>query len=392
MIKVPRFQHLGESLSGGQIARLRWIWLAALTMTIMLAALFFDAEPPVAAVTATLLFGIVANLLAMRRPAAITAPLILDVVLLGALLGVFGALANPFAALLPAPAFVGAISIDPRSARPVAAVVIVVTSLLVFTGGSIVTATWLTICAMAGLAALTGRISEVVAKARRDAVTALAQERVANATGLAFAAAAHEIASPLATIRIAAAELARDAGDRAETREDALLIGREALRCGAILDAVRGPPTVEDPLLISEIVARAASPHHDRGIGLRIRSDGTGPEPRIDHPEDAILGLRNIIQNAVDFARSDVDVEIRWTAEAIEMAVSDDGDGFAADILAGSPPEPGRPRPRGGPGTGSGLALGRALLARGGGVIALDPAPPTGARVRVTWGRTAEHG
>ena len=143
---------------------------------------------------------------------------------------------------------------------------------------------------------------------------------------------------------------------------------------------------------ISEVAGRAAAPHRDRGIEIRIRSEGTGSEPRVDHSEDAILGLRNIIQNAVDFARSDVGIGIRWTVESVEVTVSDDGDGFDDELLAGSTPEPGRPRPRGGPGSGNGLALARALLARGGGVMELDSASPIGARVRISWRRTAEHG
>jgi two-component system sensor histidine kinase RegB len=127
-------------------------------------------------------------------------------------------------------------------------------------------------------------------------------------------------------------------------------------------------------------------------VDVRILSRGVGREPRIGPAGDVALGLRNIIQNAVDFADAEVIIEASWTAERIEVTISDDGDGFDGDILDGTRPGPGRPRARGGPGTGSGVALARALLASGGGAMELGNAAPKGARVRVTWARTAEHG
>ena len=389
MIRVPSDASFEDGLSGRDIARLRWIWLAILAAGCALAILVFDADLPAGTVFALMLVGLAVNALAARHASAVMAPLLLDVVLIGVLLAVSGGLASPLAALLPAPAFVGALSSDPRSAGRVAALTVVVAGLLAFAGGP---GAWPAVCAMAALAALAGRRTEMASQARREAVGALEQDRATNANGIAFAAAAHEIASPLSTIRIAAAELARDLEDRPEARADARLIEREALRCGAILDAARGSGGSREPKPISEIVELAAEPHRDRGVDIRILSRGVGREPRVGPAGDVALGLRNIIQNAVDFADTEVTVEASWTAEGIEVTVSDDGDGFDDDVLEGARPGPGRPRARGGPGTGSGVALARALLARSGGVIELGNATPKGARVRVTWARTAEHG
>ena len=389
MIRSQSDASFDEGLSGRDIARLRWTLLAILAAGCALAILVFDAGLPAGTVIAVVVVGLAANALAARHASAITPPLLLDVVLIGVLLAMSGGLASTLAALLPVPAFVGALSTDPRSAGRVAALTVVVATLLAFTGGP---GAWPAVCAMAALAALAGRRARMASQARREAVGALEQDRAANANGIAFAAAAHEISSPLSTIRIAAAELARNLEDRPEARADARLIEREALRCGAILDAMRGSGGSREPKPISEIVELAAEPHRDRGVDIRILSRGVGREPRVGPAGDVALGLRNIIQNAVDFADSEVTVEASWTAEGIEVTISDDGDGFDGDVLEGARPGPGRPRARGGPGTGRGVALARALLARSDGVIELENAAPRGARVRVAWVRTAEHG
>ena len=48
---------------------------------------------------------------------------------------------------------------------------------------------------------------------------------------------------------------------------------------------------------------------------------------------ELIHGLRNVIQNAVDFAASTVWVDIDVNAGALRISVGDDGPGFSPDIL-----------------------------------------------------------
>ncbi len=392
MIGLPQFRAPEAGLTGGEIARYRWIWLGVLSAAAA-AALVPPGGGPAFPAAAVICAGLVANALASRRPSAVAAPLVLDVALLGALLALAGRPADPLAALLAAPAFIGALSVAPRSAVPVAAAAAAAAGVLVAVpDGAFRPVAWLAVCAMAGLAAMTGARADRAADARRDAERALAEAGASDAAGLAFAAAAHEIATPVSTIRVAAADLARDLADRPEALADALLIEREARRCGEILAEARGSREAGEPMTLSAIVDRASAPHRGRGIAIRVGSLGTPPEPSVRHARDAILGLRNVIQNAVDFARREVRIEIAWTADGAEVTVRDDGAGFPADILAGSPPGPGRSRPRGGPGTGNGLALARALLARGGGAMELGSGTPGGALVRIVWDRPGGHG
>ena len=62
------------------------------------------------------------------------------------------------------------------------------------------------------------------------------------------------------------------------------------------------------------------------------------PDDRAAEPVGArnpaiLYGLGNLLENAVDFAHERVDVVARWDDETIEVAISDDGPGFAPDIL-----------------------------------------------------------
>jgi two-component system sensor histidine kinase RegB len=50
------------------------------------------------------------------------------------------------------------------------------------------------------------------------------------------------------------------------------------------------------------------------------------------HPE-IVHGLRNLIQNAVDFARTTVFVHAMWTDDVIRVMVRDDGVGFPPELM-----------------------------------------------------------
>ena len=59
----------------------------------------------------------------------------------------------------------------------------------------------------------------------------------------------------------------------------------------------------------------------------------TRRQPLILRTPEIIHGLRNLIQNAVDFAHSAVWVEARWSSAEIALTITDDGPGFPATVL-----------------------------------------------------------
>jgi len=119
-----------------------------------------------------------------------------------------------------------------------------------------------------------------------------------------------------------------------------------------------------------------------------------------------IHGLRNLIQNAVDFARGNVWIESRWSETHISLRIMDDGRGYPQHVLArigepfmrrrGPASDPRRP---GYEGMGLGLFIAKTLLERSGADLSFANATDaqkdgagghpdrTGAVIEVTWPR-----
>jgi two-component system sensor histidine kinase RegB len=159
---------------------------------------------------------------------------------------------------------------------------------------------------------------------------------------------------------------------------------------------------------VPAVVREAAEPHLDRGKALHVAEGPVSGDPRQPviqrHPE-VIHGLRNLIQNAVDFARANVWVDILWTADSLRISVADDGPGYPSHLLGriGDPfIRPRRDEDRGDrpayEGMGLGLFIAKTLLERTGArltfgngadqFLAPDERPERcGAIVDVTWPR-----
>ena len=211
---------------------------------------------------------------------------------------------------------------------------------------------------------------------------ALAREQQLSALGGVVAAAAHELGTPLATIKLAATELVEELADRPHLQEDArwsaprpTAAPRSCGRWGRAARRTRWSATRP----FSSVVEEAAAPHADRGIRIITRIEGApledGPEvqPLVARRPEIIQGLRNLVQNAVDFARSTVWIDLDWSETELRVAIGDDGRGYPPDLIG----RIGEPfvRRRAGP-------AGRAAGLRGHGARALHRQDPARAQRR----------
>jgi two-component system sensor histidine kinase RegB len=241
---------------------------------------------------------------------------------------------------------------------------------------------------------------------------ALAREQKLTDLGGVVAAAAHELGTPLATIKLVSSELIEELEGRADLQEDARLIRAQADRCRDILRGM-GRAGKDDRHLrhapLGALLREAAEPHAGRGKELVFSLDPLAGaderQPNVQRRPEVIHGLRNLIQNAVDFARARVWIDATWDAALVQVRISDDGGGYPPDVLGriGDPFVRGR---RGlsetgeDEGMGLGLFIAKTLLERSGAELAFangthpflttGEAPDrSGAIVTVSWPRPA---
>jgi two-component system sensor histidine kinase RegB len=210
-------------------------------------------------------------------------------------------------------------------------------------------------------------------------------ERLASLTTLA-AGAAHELATPLGTILIAARELERAAADPGvppAVVEDVRLIAEQVSRCRTILDQMSGradesvaePPELVDPVRAACDAVALLPAGRDR---VRVRPDTGVPAVRLPRL-GLVRVLVSIIKNGLESGgdQQDVVVDISAAGRGVRLSVIDTGDGMAPDILAraGEPFFTTKPP---GQGFGLGLFLARTFAERWGGRFDLCSSPGQG--------------
>ena len=166
---------------------------------------------------------------------------------------------------------------------------------------------------------------------------ALAREQQLSALGGVVAAAAHELGTPLATIKLTATELVDELAGQPALQEDAALVRDQADRCTEILRAM-GPQGKQDALVrfapFSSVVEEAAAPHAHRGIEVVTRVEGPmRSQPSMARSPEIVQGLRNLVQNAVDFAATTVWIDLDWDASELRLRIGDDGPGYPPELI-----------------------------------------------------------
>jgi two-component system sensor histidine kinase RegB len=285
--------------------------------------------------------------------------LLFDVSQLAVLLALTGGLNNPFALLILVPVTISAGALELRTTILLGLVAIALVSIvwvynlpLRFADGSVLQVPavfeygfWLSIVIGIMFLALYSRRVATEIRSMSDALLAtqmaLAREQKLTDLGGVVAAAAHELGTPLATIKLASTELAEELADRPDLREDAELIRAQADRCRDILRSM-GRAGKDDLHLrqapLGAVLREAAEPHLERGksVAFDVFPGVTGSErqPTILRRPEVIHGLRNLVQNAVDFARAQVWIDATWTDAVISVRIIDDGAGYPASVLS----------------------------------------------------------
>ena len=328
--------------------------------------------------------------------------ILFDLFQLAFLLFLTGGLNNPFSFLLVAPVVVSAAALKKKSTIIIGSAAVLIVTLLSYffvpletLSGKTLTipdiflfGNWVAISTgIVFLAFYSNRVTSEL-NTMSDALfatqAALSREQKLTDLGGVVAAAAHELGTPLATIKLTSSELIEELKNFPELHDDAMLIRDQADRCGNILNGMGGAGKDDLQMhqtLLAEIIREAAEPHSQRGVTIETKiSDGHKggiDEPYIIRRPEIIHGLRNMIQNAVDFATSKVWVESSWTKESITITISDDGYGYPPNLLGrlGDPflgAKIGKENRQGYEGMGLGLFIAKTLLERTGAKISFS--------------------
>lgn len=283
---------------------------------------------------------------------------VFDLLQLSFLLFLTGGLHNPFALLLLGPVTVSAAIMSLRSTVVLGVLALIIVTVLaqyhlplrteegfilrvpsVFVFGN-----WVAfVIALLFLSAYSWKTTNemhTMSDALQATYLALSREQKLTDLGGVVAAAAHELGTPLATIKLASAELIEELADRPDLAEDARLIRQQADRCRDILRSM-GRAGKDDLHLrkapLSTVLEEAAEPHLDRGKFITFEYNGQeglrDVQPEILRRPEIIHGIRNLVQNAVDFSEQNVWVECEWADDRISVRIVDDGNGFPAHLI-----------------------------------------------------------
>jgi two-component system sensor histidine kinase RegB len=403
----------GNRLRLNTLIRLRWLAIFGQSAAVLIVAYGFNFPLPV-----SLCFVLIAAaawlnvVLALRFPAAhrlsavpALSILMFDAMQLAGLLYLTGGLTNPFSVLMAVPVVISATSLPVRFTALIGGFVVVAATLLMFyhlplpwfPGSELampfiyVFGMWLAVVASISFTGIYAwRVAEE-ARMLADALNAtelvLQREQHLSAIDGLAAAAAHELGTPLATIALVSREMEKALGNDPRYREDVALLRTQSERCREILKRLNSLSSeVDTPLMrlpLSSMIEEVVAPHRDFGIKITVEAPKqAGAEPVGQRKPGVIYGLGNLVENAVDFAKSNV-----------SLTITDDGPGFLADVIdrIGEPYMSTRQGTEPGGGLGLGLFIAKTLLERSGATIRFRNSSEQGegAVVEISWSRAA---
>jgi two-component system sensor histidine kinase RegB len=406
-----------DRISLRRLVLIRWIAIAGQAVTLLVVHYGFDFRLPVFSALIVVGCSAVLNLIIADHRAATRLGereagffLGFDLFQLGLLLYLTGGLQNPFSILILAPVTVAATVLSLRPVIALAVFGVAVITLLArwhlplpWQGDApafppeLVLGLWTAlVLATVFNGSYTWSVAQE-ARRLRDAVAAtqlaLAREQRVSAVGALAAAAAHELGSPLATIAVCAKELVHELPADSPHRDDAQLLLSQSDRCRQILARLTRHPEADGAspyshLPISALVEAAGESYHPR-IRLIFATTGQPPdaEPLVRRSAEIMHGLNNLIQNAVQFAQSEVSVTTDWDQTNVSVEVADDGPGFPAHLL-GRLGEPYLSTRAGDSNhMGLGIFIAQSLLERSGAELTFDNLAEGGAHVVISWNR-----
>ncbi|MHB1214275.1 MAG: ATP-binding protein [Thiobacillus sp.] len=328
------------------------------------------------------------------------AHLLADLTAFAVLVFFSGGATNPFVSLMLVPVIIAAISLRPPWVWLLAAVAGSYYALLLFyyqplaiadpvaAYGMHLGGMWFNFLISAGLIAFFVTRMHAALRARDRELSTLREKQLRDerivALGTQAALAAHELATPLATIQTTAHDLAGEFANDPDIGADCRLLEKQAQACKRILSQLaaraQDTPHAAQPLdaWLATLIERWQVLRPDAHITPTLPSDRRA----FISPDGLEQAIQNVLNNAADASPDAVEFGAMTNDDALLIDIADRGPGFTPEqkAQAGHVLFTGKP----GRGWGVGLALTHATLERLGGTLTLTERAGGGTRVRIT--------
>ncbi|MGA8558276.1 MAG: ActS/PrrB/RegB family redox-sensitive histidine kinase [Pseudolabrys sp.] len=409
------------------LVRLRWLAIIGQSTAVLVVYYGLDFDLPIYACIAAIILAAWLNVALRLRfhmtqrlePDRAAWLLAFDIAELAVLLFLTGGLQNPFAFLFLGPVLLSATALPPRFTLMLGGFAVACATVLVFVHYPLpwdsedplqlppiyMMGVWMCILLAIGFIGVYAWQITEESRQLSDALAAtelvLAREQhLSQLDGLA-AAAAHELGTPLSTISVIARELERAIAADAPHGDDVRLLREQAKRCRDILAKLTelsagGEPF--DRMRLTALIEEVVAPHRNFGVTIDVITPSDRAAEPVGARNPAILyGLGNLLENAIDFAHDRVLVDAKWDEASVAVTISDDGPGFAPEILTriGEPYVTSRQHHLNDTGeepTGLGLGffIAKTLLERSGATLSFEnrAIPERGAVVGLHWSRS----
>ena len=380
---------LGLGIRARTLINLRWIAVLGQTITCLVVDNLFGFQLPWLEILLTILALIISNLFLYPRysvnsrlsETSTTFVIAGDILQLALLIFFTGGLSNPFVVLFITPIAITVTSLPIRSTSILIILTIIFITILgffnyplendltnLFVPPIFILGMWVslfvTILFLSFYAGGLTDESRKISAALKVAENLLVREKnLSSLDGLA-AAAAHHLGTPLGTISLIANELKNDDGVNESAKKDLMILSQEVDKCKKILGSLGEKPSSDDDL-ITKIELQALLEElcelikiKEIKFSINFNEGDLGiKEILLTRRSELLLGLANIIENAADFAKSTVELNVSKKDKFINLEINDDGKGFSSSILSriGDPYVSSRSKSSN---TGDGLGLG----------------------------------
>jgi two-component system sensor histidine kinase RegB len=330
------------------------------------------------------------------------AHLLTDLTAFAVLVFFSGGVTNPFVSLLLVPVMIAAISLAAPFVWALATLAAVYYGVLLFNYlplliadavtayGMHLIGMWFNFLISASLIAFFVTRMNASLREREQTLTTLREKKLRDerilALGMQAALAAHELATPLASIAMTASEMARDYANDPEIGDNCIVLTEQAAVCKTILNRLAerahdgGAQPIAAAAWLAAIVERWQIMRPQ--VNVDINCSAALAEVMIAPPDELEQSLMNLFNNAADASPTRVEIAARSDAQTLFIDIADRGPGFSesAKRQAGRVLFTGKP----GRGLGLGLTLTHATVERLGGEVTLTERAGGGACVTVS--------